>query len=352
LLLISGQHAYCGSGAEELLSLLAADFEITRFSEFTPNPKLSEVEMAARRVYDTRCDAVVAIGGGTALDIAKAAALFAVQDRSVADHLHNPLPLRKRDCVVILVPTTAGSGSEATSFCVIYVEGVKKSLDDPLLQADYAIVDPDLTANLPTEIAASSGLDALCQAIESFWSVRSTSESRRFAATALQLTLKHLESFCGQRSHQDRMGMARASHLAGKAINITRTTAPHAISYGITAMFGIPHGHACALTIPAFLKYNASAVEGDVADPRGLVWVQSRIKEILEVLHAPNAEMGRLRLIRLIEGVGLQPSLTGVGLGAEEIDRLAAYGYDLDRASNNPRRLTAAGVREVLFLSR
>jgi len=324
---------------------------VTRFSEFASNPTLAEVDMAARMIKKTRSEAVVAIGGGTALDIAKAATLLAAQESSVADHLDTRRPLRRRDCLLIFVPTTAGSGSEMTSFAVIYVKGRKKSLDHPLLVGDYVIVDPELTASLPAKIAASAGLDALCQAIESLWSVRSTAESRKIAAKALRLALKHIEKFCSERSRVDRLAMARAAHLAGKAINLTRTTAPHAISYALTTMFGISHGHSCALTLPAFLRYNAAVQGSDVADPRGLRWVQQRVRDILELLDVPDPEAGRLRLIKLVENVGLESSLSAFGLGYAAIERILNYGFDAERAGNNPRRLSTDGLREVLLLS-
>jgi alcohol dehydrogenase class IV len=351
VLLVSGKCAYAGSGAEKCLLSFASQFEVTRFSEFASNPTLAQVEMAARMIKKTRSEAVVAIGGGTALDIAKAAALLAAQESSLADHLDTRRPLRRRDCLLILVPTTAGSGSEMTSFAVIYVKGTKKSLDDPLLQADYVIVDPNLTATLPAKIAASAGLDVLCQAIESLWSVRSTVESRSIAAEALRLVVKHIEKFCSERSPVDRFAMARAAHLAGKAINLTRTTAPHAISYALTTMFGIPHGHSCALTLPAFLRYNAAVERSDLADPRGLGWVQQRVRDILDLLDASDPEAGRLRLIRLVENVGLESSLSAFGLGPAAIERILDYGFDAERAGNNPRRLSTAGLREVLLLS-
>jgi alcohol dehydrogenase len=351
VLLVSGQGAYAGSGAEKCLSSFASQFEVTRFSEFIANPTLAEVDMAARMIKETRSEAVVAIGGGTALDIAKAAALLAAQEGSVADHLDTRRPLRRRDCLLILVPTTAGSGSEMTSFAVIYVKGRKKSLDHPLLLGDYVIVDPELTATLPAKIAASAGLDALCQAIESLWSVRSTAESRKIAAKALRLVLKHIEKFCSERSRVDRLAMARAAHLAGKAINLTRTTAPHAISYALTTMFGISHGHSCALTLPAFLRYNAAVQGSDVADPRGLRWVQQRVRDILELLDVSDPEAGRLRLIKLVENVGVESSLSAFGLGYAAIERILNYGFDPERAGNNPRRLTTDGLREVLLLS-
>jgi alcohol dehydrogenase class IV len=333
------------------LSSLASRFQVVRFSDFTANPTIKEVEEAIGLVRDTNCDAVVAIGGGTALDIGKSAAIFATQDQGSVSYLRTNLPLRPRNCLLVLVPTTAGSGSEVTSFCTIYVDGIKKSLDDPLVLADYVIADPNLLTHLPPRIAASAALDALCQAIESFWSVRSTWRSRQLAAQALRLTLAHLKTFCSKPTSNDRTAMARAAILAGKAINITRTTAPHAVSYAPTSVFGVPHGHACALTLPGFLRYNAMVTDLDVADSRGVRWVRRRIAEIIHMLGATDYEEACLRLHELIRSSGLEPRLSLLGLGSAEIVRLLNCGFDLQRADNNPRRLTTDGLREVLTLS-
>ena len=351
ILLISGTAAYSGSGVEQIFPSLMCDFEVARFSQFTTNPTIDEVTTAARLVRETQCDAVVAIGGGTALDIGKAAALVAAQDRSPTEQVLSTQLSQRRKCLLGLVPTTAGSGSEMTSFCAIYVNGKKTSFDHPFLIADFVVVDPDLTVGLPVRVAASAGLDAISQAIESIWSLRSTYKSRRLARKSLKLALRHIETYCAQRTSMSRTAMARAALLSGLAINITRTTAPHAVSYSFTSKFGIPHGHGCALTLPAFLLYNASVTEGDIRDSRGVGWVRKRIREILQLLAVDSPEAGRLQLMQLINSIGLESRLSALGLGPEAIDCIVTSGYDLDRAANNPRDLTAAGLREVLVLS-
>jgi alcohol dehydrogenase class IV len=351
VLLVSGASAYSGSGAQKIFPALMRDYEVIRFSQFTSNPNIDEVATAIRLVRETHCDAVLAVGGGTALDIAKAAALLAAQEDSAREHILSTSALQPRRCLLVLVPSTAGSGSEMTSFAAIYVNGKKTSFDHRLLLADYAIVDPDLTIGLPARIAASAGMDAICQAIESLWSIRSTGRSRRLAAESLKLALSHIEEFCTRRTLISRTAMARAALLAGMAINITRTTAPHAVSYSLTSRFHVPHGHSCALTLPAFLIYNASVAERDVRDPRGVRWVKRRIREILQLLAVDSPEAGRLKLIQVIQATKLESRLSDLGLGLEAIDWIVTNGYDLDRAANNPRQLTRAGLRDVLAFS-
>src|SRR3712207_9423070 len=133
------------------------------------------------------------VGGGTALDIAKSVRLLAAQGSDPRRCVTGAEPITARGVPLIAVPTTAGSGSEATQFAVVYIDGVKHSLDHPWVRPDYSVVDPALSLGLPAAIAASTGMDALAHAIESYWSVRSTDESRRYAADAISLAMARSE---------------------------------------------------------------------------------------------------------------------------------------------------------------
>ena len=348
VLLVSGKSAYLRSGVEQLLNSLSTDTRVHWFCEFTSNPRIEWIEVAVKKFREKDCDAVVAIGGGTALDIAKAAAALATQQVSALECLLQQRPLQPRKCLLILVPTTAGTGSEVTSFSTIYVNQSKHSLDDPALLADHAIVDPDLTIGLPQRTAASASLDAISQAMESLWSIKSTESSLDNAREALRLGLRHVRQFCLDSRPENRAAMARAALLSGHAINVTRTTAPHAVSYALTMLFGIPHGHSCALTLPGFMLYNANVSDSDVVDPRGVRWVKERIQEAVEMLEVNTVEQAHAQLLRLIAETGLEPRLSDLGLGESEIERIVKFGLNQKRASNNPRRLTAQDLREVL----
>ena len=150
------------------------------------------------------------------------------------------------------IPTTAGTGSEATHFAVIYVDGKKKSIASQQLLPDVVILDPQLTDNMPAYVSACSGFDALSQAIESYWSRAATPLSQLYAAMAIEVLLVELPQAVNSNSRLARDKMQMAANWAGKAINISKTTAPHAMSYVITQEFGIPHGHAVALTLGKF----------------------------------------------------------------------------------------------------
>jgi alcohol dehydrogenase class IV len=325
--------------------------DIHVFSDFEPVPKLDDLRRSLKQAKDYEPRAFVAIGGGTAMDLAKATALLASQGDAAPESFlggQRKITAPRRD-LLVLIPTTSGTGSEVTQFAVIYIGKEKFSLDHPYAAADHAIVDPRLSWTMPSTLAAVTGLDALSQAIESYWSVKSTEVSRGCATAAIKLILANLPSACLDPTRPARERMCLAALRAGQAINITRTTASHAVSYPLTALYGIPHGQACALTLPQFLHYNALVEPRDVLDPRGADHVRARIRDILELLGAATPEMGRQRVTDMMTLVGLETRLSAFGIAEREIDDIVARSFNPERIANNPRRVTKTALREMLM---
>lgn len=320
------------------------------FSAFGRNPRLEAVRRGVAAARALRADTVVAVGGGTALDLGKLIALFAARDGDPEPCIVGAAPLpAARAARLVLVPTTSGTGSEATAFAVVYVGTTKYSVDAPAVRADVALVDPELSWTMPPRLSAVTGADALSQAIESYWSVRSTEASRALASEAAATVLERLPEQCGPApGARCREAMSRAALGAGRAIDLTRTTAPHAVSYPLTALFGIPHGHGCALTLPHFVAYNAGASARDTLDPRGPAFVVRRLEELLALLGAREPEAGRDRLLRLFAAVGLETRLGPLGLRPADVARVVRDGFNPQRVANNPRRLTAAALDAML----
>ena len=234
----------------------------------------------------------------------------------------------------------AGSGSEATHFAVVYYEGKKHSVAHEAILPRYSLVDSSLTDSLPPLWTAASGLDAFCQAVESMWAVQSDEQSRAWSRKAIALSIEHLAAAATNPCPASRDAMCEASHLAGKAINLTKTTACHALSYTMTSMLGVPHGHAVAMTLGAVMAYNYAVGENDCNDPRGSEHVRSMIDEILQLLGAEGIEEGRERIDSLVESTGLTSSLGSIGItDAETLEKLAD-GVNAERLGNNPRSFT------------
>ena len=346
VLLVAGPRSYQETGAAKVLEPLLEGRHVERFQRRDPYPTLEDIERGREVLRRSRPELIIAVGGGAVLDVAKAMRVpFRVVDRHgrTALVVDGPPPI----VPLVAVPTTAGTGAETTRFAVVYVDGRKHSLDHAAVMPDHAIVDPSLTDSLDARETAITGLDALAQAIESIWSVASTDHSQRYAVRAARLALACLEEAALRPSSRARAAMSLAAHLSGRAIDQTRTTACHAASYPMTARYGIPHGHAVALTLPAMLVFNAGVGDRDVVDPRGVAVVRRRIATILTLLGVREPEAGRRRLLDLMQRLSLETSLEELGI--RDVDVILAEGLSPERAGNNPRRITRQDLREMLL---
>lgn len=250
--------------------------DAVRFDAFTPNPLYEEVCQGVSLFCQRRCRMLVAVGGGSAMDVAKCIKLFCRMDPSVSF-----LQQEERDSGVplIAVPTTAGSGSESTQYAVIYHRGEKQSVFHPSLLPDYAVLEPLLLQTLPLYQKKCTMLDALCQAIEACWSVHSTHESNRCARRAIATIAASYRAYLFEESGEAATRVMRAANDAGRAIQITQTTAPHAMSYQLTALYRLPHGHAVALCLPEVWEYTMRHPELCV-DPRGVEHLKRALSEL------------------------------------------------------------------------
>ncbi len=298
-----------------------------------PNPESSRISSWSESFRTSPPEAVVAVGGGSVIDTAKLVRHFG------AAGSRPPLAA---------IPTTSGSGAEATHFAVMYNDGRKLSIADPSLLPDFVILDADLTDALPPPITASTGFDALSQAIESAWSVRSTEHSRIGALDAVALAASNLVSAVRSPNERNRDAMMKAANLAGTAINTTFTTAPHAISYTLTSSHGVPHGHAVAMTLGSMLVYNADVSTEDCVDPRGPEHVVSVIGSVCAALGVVSAHEARDWLADALTQTGLATSLTAIGAGTNEAIAAIAESVDVDRLSNNPRRIDRKSIVAIL----
>ena len=203
-----------------------------RFSGFTPNPKMEEVMDGVEAFRASGCDTILAVGGGSPIDVAKCIKHYSGSDAPV-----------------IAIPTTSGTGSESTHFAVVYENGKKISVAAPELLPEVVILEPSTLKNVPEYTRKATMLDALCHSIESHWAKKATPESKELAERAIALIKEHKDAYLAN-DDAGNAGMMEAANLAGQAINITTTTAAHAMCYKITSMYGFQHGHAAAICLP------------------------------------------------------------------------------------------------------
>ena len=259
-------------------------FSHVEFSDFTPNPLYEQVCKGVEDFNRERCELIVAVGGGSTIDVAKCIKLFCRMDSSVnylqQESFDSGIPL-------IAVPTTAGTGSESTRHAVIYYEGAKQSISHESIVPDYAVLESSLLKTLPIYQKKCTMLDALCQAIESWWSVNSTEESIGYSKKAIRAIRENWEAYIFDNDEVAAGKVMEAANYAGRAINITATTAAHAMSYKITSLYNFPHGHAVAVCLPEVWEYMLEHEE-DCIDGRGsghLKQTMTEIGEMTEILY-------------------------------------------------------------------
>lgn len=348
IFLVTGNASFRASNAEAILGKILKEYAVLRFSDIRTNPQWSDV-MKGLDIFKSReFDTVIAVGGGSVLDVAKLIRILAAQDINVSDCSPAEVKIKNKGIPLIAIPTTAGSGSEATHFAVIYTDKIKHSVGHEHILPDIAVVDPELTYSLSPHMTAVTGVDALSQAIESYWSIHSTDESKGYAQEALGLVLANLYEAVHRPTPEARAAMSKGSYLAGKAINITKTTAPHALSYALTSYFGIPHGHAVGLTLGAFFIYNSQVSQEDNVDARGVPYVQKILQHLNQLLGTDSANASAEKISKLMESLGLQTHLAALGLRTTKDRALIADSVNHERLSNNPRRVTSQFLHELM----
>lgn len=308
------------------------------FDDFDANPKYEEVENALKLFKDNNCDSVVSLGGGSAIDVAKCVKLFSAMDenKNYLTQEHKYINLKH-----IAIPTTAGTGSESTHFAVIYFEGKKQSVHDDIILPDIAILDYHLLLSLPLYQKKSTLLDALCQAIESIWSVNSTLQSKTYAKKAIKLILENEDGYLNGDVKSSKK-MIEASNLAGKAINITKTTAAHAMSYKLTSIYGLAHGHAVALALPKTWNYLVSNYK-NTFDARGKKYLRSSLDLINKSFICQNDQEAIAKFISLLRKYDFIKSLEYNENGLNEI----VDSINIERLKNFPVSISKETLKQM-----
>ena len=323
--LIIGSERLTGKVFKKAPSLLNAPV----FSEYHPNPDLQDAVPAVKRFRDQNCDGILSVGGGSAMDTAKAvkALLYAGSMEDAAEgHFPDEMPLPHA-----AVPGTAGTGAEATQNAVVYIGLRKVSLSHPALRPDGVILDADLLESLPLYHQKSAALDALCQGIESYWCRSANEDSRVHAYLAILGVTDNLKAYLKGDPHAAEE-MLDAAYQSGKAIQITRTTAAHAMSYQITKTMGYAHGHACMMTLPVLWEMMEDREE---------------MKPVLEDLSRKMRLSDSRAVPKLLRGIlyDLEMEIPEMP-GEEALDRLTDA-VDPQRLGNHPVEMAREDIRKA-----
>jgi alcohol dehydrogenase class IV len=339
IFIVAGKRSFVSCGASESLARACAGVKTTVFDNFSVNPKLDEAIEGIAAIHRMDPDLIIAVGGGSVIDMGKLVALLSAQPTEDYISVIIKSQLTRRGVPFVAVPTTSGTGSEATRYAVVYIDGIKHSLTHPFVLPDYSIIDPSLTYTLSSHQTAVSGMDALCQAVESYWSVHAGRKSRELSGKAIAIILKNMKAAVAGTSTRARDEMARGSNLAGKAINITETTAPHGISYTLTSRYGIPHGHAVALILGRFFRINDLHVD-TLFDARKRLELKRTLAEIYTLFGCSDGVACSERWFQLMKEVGLETEPAKLGVATAEDCRIIAESVNEHRLKNHPIPVT------------
>ncbi len=320
----------CTKSQVESLSMAMKGCRVELFSDFSPNPRYEEVQKGLKLFLQGNYKTILSVGGGSAIDVAKCIKLHA----TIGKENFFRKEYKYNSIFHIAVPTTAGTGSEATEIAVVSYEDRKISIEHPSLLPDVAVLDTSLLSTLPDYQKKVTMLDALCQGIESYWAKGATKESRECAVKCISLIFEYYRAYLDGASGADSQIMLAANY-SGKAINISRTTAAHAMSYKLTSLYGISHGHAVALCIVPIWRMLLDKSESNEDLRRCL-------QELAQIMNLGTIEESIQKMESLISELDLP-----VKRVRREDAELLAQSVDLGRMGNNPVVFTLAEIKQL-----
>ena len=345
LFIVTGANSYKSLNFKDIIERLA--IERVYFTDFTPNPKYEQICKGIDLFKSEGCDAILAIGGGSPMDVAKCIKLAVLADDGINAIIP---PMVNKNVVIdgnkipfIAIPTTAGTGSESTHNAVMYYEGTKQTVTNDGILPYYAILEPSVLKTLPLYQKKCTMMDALCQGIESWWSVNSTDESKEYSKKAVELIIQNWEKYIFGNDDEAAANIMLGANYSGRAINIAQTTAAHAMSYKITSLYGLPHGHAVAVCLPEIWEYMVDNMD-KCRDPRGKEYLDDIFRQI-------SLSMG---CIDLMDAIGKFRNILlkcRINMDGKELDdellSLLANSVNPIRLKNNPVQIMRDAINNI-----
>ena len=353
--LVISESAFKGSKLEEIIRGLLKVGKIEGiyiFSDFENNPKYEDIIKGLELFKKNRYDVIISYGGGSSIDVAKLIKYFSCIDNK-NDKERNLLLIKgisnnnstQKSIPHIAIPTTCGSGAEATQFAVLYYQNRKYSVEHQVLLPEYVIIDPYVLVKLPDKVLASSIMDSLAQGIESYWSINSNEESQIYSKKCIELVMQNYLKAFEERDVNSLYNLSKASNFSGKAINIAKTTAPHAMSYVLTSKYNIPHGQAVMIILPFVYEFNAE-MEGELNEKRGKDHLKKVFEELNSLLYVSSSKEAKEKLINMMTNLNLKTKLSEIT--DEEINvKELIHSINLERLKNNPLKLGKTEIETI-----
>lgn len=331
---------------DKFLGPLKKEFAVSVYSDIEPEPSLSCAERLVGYTRQEGFDCVLGFGGGSALDLAKLAAVISRNEGGVSDYLNltGTKQIEHQGIPKILIPTTSGTGSEVTDIAVLSLEGTKDVVTHDFLLANVAIVDPQLTLTVPKRITAATGMDALTHAVEAFLSINANEATDALAIKAVELIGGSIKNAVENGADLEaRTAMSYGSYLAGLAFFNAGVAGVHALAYPLGSQFKLPHGESNAVLLPYVMKYIASSCSKKI----------NMVGNILSKHIDERTAEDFLRLFfRLVEDVGLPTTLKDYGIPESALNNLTDDAVKQKRLlSRSPKKLDWEDIYQIYQLA-
>jgi len=326
--------------------LKAAKMDFAVFDTVAANPPIDLIDGAAAFYAEEKCDGIIGLGGGSSMDTAKSVGVVASNGGSILDYeWADPQPIKKRIPPTICVPTTAGTGSEVTLWAVVTDKNRKIKFNaggTGLIGAWVALIDPELTFNLPAHVTAGTGMDALAHAVECYTSAYAQPISDSVALLAMEYIARYLRvAFAQGQNAEARAMMSQAAMLAGLSYGTESAGAAHAMSQSAGGVHNVPHGALTARLLGPVMEYNFKG------EPERFARIAVALGEDIRGLSLwQAAEKAVEAVMRLTEDVEI-PTLQDLGFSEEETPMLARIAYEDPQTIGNPRDINVKGYEKV-----
>jgi len=346
IFVLCGKKSFVNSGAENLLKKIK-NSEVKLLYKKSEIPILEELIEIIKEIQNFKPDLFLAIGGGAVIDYAKIVNVVELREDLAELIVNYKYPFNKKYTKLAVIPTTAGSGAEVTSNAVIYVDGIKHSFESELLLPDHFFLVPEFLISAPNKIKASAGFDAIAQALESLVSRKSNDKSVEYASKSLRVSVNSFISFINDPNMKNATEMSIASNLAGKAISISKTTAPHATSYPFTSLFNISHGHAVGLFFEKFFKFNYEHLNKSETS----FDLNERFNLIFKLFDVPDINSFNSKISLIKKQAKLEDDLTKLNIDIIKSSEDVLKGINLLRLGNNPVKIDGKDILNIISKS-
>jgi len=344
VLVVSGKNSYNKSGAKKILKEILKKKKVYFFFKKNKLPEFEELTGLIKFIKIKKPNLIISIGGGAVMDLTKIANVF-VEIKNLKNKIKKQeYVIKEKFCDSIAIPTTAGSGAEVTTNAVIYVNKIKYSIESEKIKPTHSILIPSLILSNTNKTISASSFDALAQAIESMISVKSSNESVQFSKKAIGLFLANYRKFINNRNIMSAYNISLSAYYAGKAISLTKTTAPHAVSYPFTSFFNVDHGHAVSLTLNEFLRFNFEFKDKSITSFNLL----KRYFVLFNLFKVKNINDLIDKLEEIKNNLKLNDNFDLISKNFKSKIPLIVSNVNVQRLTNNPIRITSLDIYNLL----